>query len=598
MERTWLKHYDKGVPASLQPYPERTLLDAVRGAALQRPDHPALLFKGARVSCGELDRLSDAFAAALVAQGILKGDRVALLLPNCPQFVIAQLGAWKAGAIVVPMNPLYTEHELPHMLSDCGAEIALVLTPFYAKIKAVQPHTNLRRIIATNIKEYLPVHLRVLFSALKERKEGHHITLQDGDLWLSDLLHKYAKASRPEVAVSPQDPALFLFTGGTTGTPKAAMSSHHGLLIAAMQFKAWFGDFFVDWEDVVLANMPLFHAYGNVALLGTALLGRHPVALIPNPKDLDDLLATVGKVRPALLPAVPTLIMMMLKHPKVQSGEVDLHSIKLCFSATSALMAETKNRFEAMTGGHILEGYSLTEATVASVVTPVYGAYKPGSVGVPLPDVEVQILDADDGHTLLPAGQVGEIVMRAPQLMQGYWQRPAETADMLRKGPESDSGDRWLFTGDLGYMDEDGYLFIVDRKKDLIKPSGFQVWPREVEEAIASHPAVAEVGVAGIPDKLRGEAVKAWVVRREGQQVSGAEIRAYCRERLAAYKVPKQVEFRDSLPKTHLGKLLRRELAREEAQTRGLRPGSQSQASAESRPGVELASPVPALVAP
>jgi long-chain acyl-CoA synthetase len=349
---------------------------------------------------------------------------------------------------------------------------------------------------------------------------------------------------------------------------------------------------------VVVANMPFFHAYGNVALLCTALLGRHPVALIPNPKDLDDLLATVQKVRPALLPAVPTLIMMMLKHPRVQSGEVDLRSIKLCFSATSPLMAEPKNRFEAMTGGHILEGYSLTEATVASVVTPVYGAYKPGSVGVPLPDVEVQILDADDGYTLVPAGQVGEIVMRAPQLMQGYWQRPAETADMLREGPESGSADRWLFTGDLGYMDEDGYLFIVDRKKDLIKPSGFQVWPREVEEAIASHPAVAEVGVAGIPDKLRGEAVKAWVVLREGQQVSGAEIRAYCRERLAAYKVPKQVEFRDSLPKTHIGKLLRRELTRQEIATRGLPSQNQGQARVEGRACSEVALPAPAVLVP
>jgi long-chain acyl-CoA synthetase len=583
MEKHWLKQYDEAVPHTLKPYPERTLLDVVCDAALQRPDHPALLFKGACLSYGELDRISDSFAAALAAQGVAKGDRVALLLPNCPQFVIGQLGAWKAGAIVVPLNPLYTEHELPHMLADCGAEIALVLTPFYQKIKAAQPHTSLRRIIATNIKEYLPAHLRVLFSALKEKKEGHRIALQDGDLWLGDLLRKYAKASRPEVSIDPQDPALFLFTGGTTGTPKAAVGTHHGLLMAAMQLKAWFGRLIVDWEDVVMGHMPLFHCYGNIASLGAALLGHHPLALVPNPADLDDLLATVKKVRPALLPAVPTLLIAMLSHPHVRSGKVDLRSIKLCFSSASALLAETKSRFEAATGGRLLEGYSLTESMIAAVVTPIYGVYKPGSVGVPLPDVEVRILDADDGYTPLAIGQVGEIVIQAPQLMQGYWQQPAETAEMLRDG--------WLFTGDLGYLDEDGYLFVVDRKKDLIKPGGFQVWPREVEEVIASHPAVAEVGVAGIPDRLRGEAVKAWVVLREGQQVTGAEIRAYCRERLVAYKVPRRVEFRDSLPKTLVGKVLRRELVREEIQTRGLPSQRQPQAGAESRPRVEVVSP-------
>lgn len=595
MEKHWLKQYDPDVPHSLMPYPERTLLDVVHDTALQRPDHPALLFKGARLSYGNLDRLSNAFAAALVAQGVQKGDRVALLLPNCPQFVIAQLGAWKAGAVVVPLNPLYTEGELPGILSTSGAEMALVLTPFYEKVKAVQEQTNLRRVIATNVKEYLPAHLRVLFSALKEKKGGHRVTVRDGDLWLGDLLRTYARAPRPAIPISPQDPALFLFTGGTTGTPKAAVGTHQGLLISAMQFKAWFGGLILDWEDVVMGLMPLFHTYGNVALLGTAFVGRHPVALVPDPKDLDGLLTTIQQVRPALLPAVPTLIIAMLNHPLVRTGKVDLQSIKLCFSAASALLAETKNRFEIVTGGRILEGYSLTEALVASVVTPIHGAYKPGSVGVPLPDVEVRILDADDGHTPLEAGQIGEIVMYAPQVMQGYWQRPAETAEMLRQDPASGSEKRWLYTGDLGYMDEDGYLFIVDRKKDLIKPSGFQVWPREVEEVIASHPAVAEVAVAGIPDKLRGEAVKAWVVLHEGQQLTGSEIRAYCRERLVGYKVPKKVAFRDSLPKTHIGKVLRRELAREEMASSALPAKSQPQPTTESCAPVAATSPALAV---
>jgi long-chain acyl-CoA synthetase len=587
MENAWLKHYDEGVPHSLQPYPQRTLLDAVRDAALQRPGHPALLFKGAHLSYGELERLSDAFAAALVSQGVEKGDRVALLLPNCPQFVIGQLGAWKAGAVVVPLNPLYTECELPHMLADCGAETALVLTAFYEKVKAVQPHTGLRRVIATSIKEYLPSHLRLLFSAFKEKKEGHRITLRPDDLWLGDLLRKYARTPRPDVQVGPEDLALFLYTGGTTGTPKAAAGTHHALLVTATQLKAWFGALFVDWEDVVMGHMPMFHTYGNIAILGTALLGRHPLALVPNPRDLDDLVTTIGKVRPALMPGVPTLFTALLHHPQVRAGKVDFKSIKLCFSGASALLVETKTRFETLAGGRILEGYALTESMVAAVVTPAYGVYKPGSVGVPLPDVEVRIVDADDGHDILPLGQIGEIVMRAPQLMLGYWQHPAETADALR--------DDWLFTGDLGYMDEDGYLFIVDRKKDLIKPSGFQVWPREVEEVIATHPAVSEVGVAGIPDKVRGEAVKAWVVLQEGQQVTGAEIRAYCRDRLAAYKVPRHVEFRDSLPKTTIGKVLRRELAQEEVARRDSLPESPPHREKQRRQQPTIASPVPAL---
>ena len=305
MEKHWLKQYDKAVPHSLRPYPECTLLDLVHETAVQRPSHPALLFKGARLSYGELERLSNALAAALVARGVKHGERVALLMPNCPQFVIGQLGVWKAGAIVVPINPLYTENELPQLLADCGAETALVLTPFYEKVKAIQPLTKLRRVIATNIKEYLPVHLRFLFSALKEKKEGHRITLQSGDFWLRDLLREFIRASRPEVSVTPQEPALLLFSGGTTGTPKAVVSTHQGILISALQFKAWFGGLIVDWEDVVMGLMPLFHIYGNVGLLCTAIVGHHPVALVPNPRDLDDLLDTIQKVHPAFLPAVP-----------------------------------------------------------------------------------------------------------------------------------------------------------------------------------------------------------------------------------------------------------------------------------------------------
>lgn len=302
--------------------------------------------------------------------------------------------------------------------------------------------------------------------------------------------------------------------------------------------------------------MPLFHVYGNVGILATGLVGRNPLALVPNPRDLDDLIATIRRTRPAFVPGVPTLFNALLNHPHVQAGKVDLRSVKLCISGASPLLLETKRRFEKITGGRMVEVYALTESMAAATVGPVHGEYRPGAVGLPAPDVEVRIADAETGQGNLASGEVGEVLIRAPQVMQRYWRQPDETAATLCDG--------WLYTGDLGYLDEEGYLFIVDRKKDLIKPSGFQVWPREVEEVIASHPAVDQVGVAGVPDPYQGEAVKAWVVLRAGQQVTVDELRAYCREKLVAYKVPKHVAFRDSLPMSHLGKVLRRELAAEE----------------------------------
>jgi len=551
-ERPWFKQYDEGVPRTLRPYPERTLVDVVSETARLRPDHPAMLFKGAQVSYAELERQSDVFAAALVALGIERGGRVALLLPNSPQMLIVQFGVWKAGGIVVPLNPLYTGRELTYALNECGAEIAVVLAPFYEKVKEIQPETPLRRLIVVNIKTYLPPLLRFLFTLLKEKKEGHRPTLRDGDLWFAALLRRYAGEPRPDVPVGPDDPAVLLFTGGTTGTPKAALGTHQALLMTGMQLHAWFGPELTDWDDVIMLNMPLFHAYAQCGIMTVALIGHNPLALVPNPRDLDDVLATIRRVRPAFLPGVPTLFVALLNHPDVQAGRVDFRSIKLCISGAAPLLAEIKHQFEAVTGGRMVEAYALTETMLAGVITPVHGTYKEGAVGVPLPDVEVRIVDADTGQRNLPSGEVGEVLMRAPQLMAGYWQRPTETANALRDG--------WLYTGDLGYLDEDGYLHIVDRKKDVIKPSGFQVWPREVEEVIASHPAVAEVGVAGVLDERQGEAVKAWVVLREGEQVTADELRAYCREKLAAYKVPKHVEFRSDLPKSMVGKVLRREL--------------------------------------
>jgi long-chain acyl-CoA synthetase len=554
----WLVHYDQGVPETLGPYPGRTLLDDLAEAVAQRPEAPALLFKGRTISHGELDRRSDAFAAALAGLGVAKGDRVALLLPNCPQFLICELGAWKAGAVVHPLNPIYTEQELEGALRRTRAETIVVLTPFYGRVKAVQPRTALRRVVATNVKEYLPPLLRVLFTLARERKDGHRVRIADGDLWLGDLLDRHRDASRAAGLVSPDDPAVILMSGGTTGTPKGVVGLHRHYTITGRQLGTWLQAGTAPWDDVIMAALPLFHSFANIGIQSVALRNHTAIALVPNPRDLDDLLDTIAKTRPTAFSGVPTLFNALLHHPRVQAGKVDFSSVKVCFSGAAPLLAETKRRFEELTGGRIVEGYSLTEAMLACAVNPVEGPNKIGSVGMPLPDVEVRIVDPEGGARL-PAGEVGEVLIKAPQLMTCYWDDPEETAATVRT---HDDG-RWLHTGDLGYLDSDGYLFIVDRMKDLIKTHGYQVWPREIEEVLATHPAVAEVGVAGVPDEAKGEVAKAWVVLRPGQQASAEELRAFSRERLAPYKVPATVEFRAELPKSMVGKVLRRALTAE-----------------------------------
>ena len=556
--RPWLRHYDSGIPETLAPYPRTTLVEVVRSTVQERPHHPAILFKGRAVSYAELDRASTALAAALASDGVSKGDRVALVLPNCPQFVIAQLAIWKAGGIVVPLSPVYTERELETSLRDAGATIVVCLTRFYEKVNAVRAKTSLRRVVATNIKEYFPPSLRVLFTLLRERKDGHRVSLADGDRWMADLIRDGAQAAAPTVSLSPDDPAVILASGGTTGTPKGVVGTHRSYIQSGIQLRRWTGALCAEWTDAILLPLPLFHVYANVGVQAMALVGRNPLALVPNPRDLDDLLSTIRKVRPVFFTAVPTLFAALLNHRDVQSGRADFSSIKVSFSGAAALMAETKRRFEELTGVRIIEGYSLTEAMMACLANPLLGTAKIGSIGLPLPDVNVRIVDSDDPMRLLEPGEVGEVIVQAPQLMTGYWNNAAETELVLRTGP---SGGEWLYTGDLGYIDQDGYVFLVDRKKDLIKTSGSQVWPREVEEVLAAHPAVAEVGVAGVRDELKGELVKAWIVLRPGTQATVDELRAWCRQRLAPYKVPAQIEFRADLPKTMVGKVLRRALA-------------------------------------
>jgi len=496
----------------------------------------------------------------LIALGVKRGDRVALLLPNCPQFFIAELGTWKIGAIVTPLNPTYTEHELEGAVIDCGIETIVTLTRFYQRVKRVQPRTPLRRVIATNIKDYFPPLLRLLFTLVRERRDGDRVVLAPQDYDFSRLLSVHRGSIPARATLTADDPAVLLMSGGTTGTPKGVLGSHGAYVMSGLQIQAWTGSILGAGTSVIMLPLPLFHVYANVGVQALALVTGNPIALVPNPRDLSDLIATIRRVKPAFFNGVPTLYVALLNHRDVQRGKVDFKSIEICFSGAAALMADTKHRFESLTGGRLVEGYSLTEAMMALCINPVNGPNKTGSVGMPLPDVYVRIVDGDEGTRELTAGEVGEICFAAPQLMIGFWNRSGETAALLREHGDPDGTRRWLHTGDLGYLDEDGYLFIVDRKKDLIKTSGFQVWPREVEETLTSHPAVAEAGVAGIPDSTKGEAVKAWVVLRPGQTATEADLRAFCRETLAPYKVPSRVEFRSELPKTMVGKVLRRAL--------------------------------------
>jgi long-chain acyl-CoA synthetase len=559
--KPWLAHYDQDVPRTLVPYPERTLVDFLTELARDHGDKAALLFKGTTVTYGQLDAESTAFAAALWTLGVRKGDCVALMLPNCPQFFVAQFGAWKVGAIAVGVNPTYTERELEQMLDAIRVKTIVTLTPFYERVKRVQARVAVPHVIATSIKEYLPPVLRVLFTLFKERKGGHRIQIAQDDFWLRDLMRAHRTAPRPQVTVGPDDQAVILSSGGTTGSPKGVVGLHRHYVAAGKQLYEWTKSAKRPWADIIMLPLPLFHVYANVGVQPLAFVGPNPISLVPNPRDIDDLLKTIQSVKPAFFNGVPTLYTAILNHPKVRAGKIDLSSIKLCFSGSAALMAETKRQFEEETGARIVEGYSLTEGMMACLVNPVQGTNKIGSIGLPLPDVDVRIVDAETGLKDLATGEVGELIMNAPQYMSEYWNNPTETADALRVG---DDGRLWLHTGDLAYMDQDGYVFLVDRKKDMMKTSGFQVWPREIEEVIAGHPAVLEVGVAGVPDAVKGEVAKAWIVlKRDATAPTAMEIRAYCRERLAPYKVPAHVEFRTELPKTMVGKVLRRVLVAE-----------------------------------
>lgn len=559
-EHPWFANYDKGVPKTFD-YPKAPLYYFLEEAAKKYPDKACTIFKGAIITYKEMDEITDRMAAALADLGVKKGDRVGIFMPNTPQFVMAYFGILKAGGVVVATNPLYTPTEIEYQASDSGVEVMFVMTNFYKTIKAAQSKTKIKKLIVTNIKETLPPLLRFLFTVAKEKKGGFRLDapLSENEYWMQDLIAKYEPSDRPRLKIAPDDTALFQYSGGTTGVPKAAIATHYGVLANALQIKNWMVNI-DEGKEIVLMGIPLFHVYGMVAGMLFGMASGASMVMVPNVRDLKDVLENISKYKATIFPGVPTLYNALNNHPDVLAGKYDLSSIKACISGSAPLLRETKEKFEELSGGKVFEGFGLSEAPTATHCNPLLGENRTGSIGLPLSDVDCKIISLDDGETEMPVGEIGEIVINSPNVMKGYHNMPTETANALRKLKD---GKTWLFTGDIARMDEDGYFYIVDRKKELIKPGGFQVWPREVEEALTAHPKVLEVGVAGIPDPYRGETVKAWIVVKPGETVTEEELKAFCKESLASYKVPTHYEFRDELPKTAVGKILRRELVRE-----------------------------------
>ncbi|MGH2348485.1 MAG: long-chain-fatty-acid--CoA ligase [bacterium] len=549
-ERPWLKFYEPGVPHTLE-YPRITVPEFLDQSAARFPRHTATVFFGARLSYQAVKELADRFAAGLVHAGVKPGDRVSIHLPNCPQFLIAYYGILKAGAVAVPFNPVYVEREIEHQLNDSGAGVAVTLDLVWPKIAAVRARTSLRAVVVTRINAFFPPLLRLLYP-LKAKREGQHVDVP----WAADVrrFHDVLDAAGPPspVTTDPDSPAVLLYTGGTTGVPKGAVLTHRNLVCNTLQARAWFTQL-RPGEGTLLAVIPFFHSYGMTSAMNLCISNGSELVLLPR-FQIDMVFKALARYRPAMYPGVPTMYTAIINHPDAQ--RIDMRSIDACISGAMALPGEVQARFEALTGGRLVEGYGLTETSPVTHVNPIRGTRKLGSIGVPVPDTDARIVDPEHPERALGIDEVGELAVRGPQVMQGYWHHPAETAKVLRDG--------WLLTGDLARMDADGFFYVVDRKKELIISGGLNIFPREVEEVLYAHPAVLEAAAIGIPDQYRGEAVKAFVVLKPGARATAEEIIEYCRTNLARFKVPQAVEFREQLPKSLIGKILRRVLAEED----------------------------------
>lgn len=566
MDKVWLRHYEQGVPPTVT-YPAVPVHEFLDEAADKHPDRTAIVFGAVahklpgqplldgKVTYRELREAANRFANGLLQLGVKKGDRVAIYLPNSPQFVIAYYGTLKAGAIIAPVNPIYTPRELEFILKDSGAETIVALSQFYPRFQSVRANTRVKNVIVANVKEYFPSLLKTLFTLAMEKKEGHRVELAAGDHWFQDIL-KGAPASEPQVKVFPNDDAVLLYTGGTTGLPKAAELMHCNLVANVCQLAAW-----IPWAkesngEGFLTALPMFHSYAMTTCLNIAMMIAGKLILIPNPRDMDHILKSIDRHQPSLFPGVPTMYTAINNNPA--TGKYNLRSIKACISGAAGLPVEVQKKFQDITGARLVEGYGLSECSPVVSANPVFGENRIGTIGVPMPDTDVKLFDIETGEHEVPVGEPGELSVRGPQVMKGYWNKPDETAKTIRDG--------WLHTGDVAVMDPDGYFRIVDRLKEMIISGGYNIYPREIEEVLYQHPAVLEAAAIGVADSYRGESAKAFVVLKPGQTATPEELIAFAKQHLAPYKVPRQIEFRDALPKTMIGKILRRELVAEEKQ--------------------------------
>jgi len=558
-EKPWLKFYEAHVPEHID-YPKTTIAASILKTAQENPDHTAVIFKGNKISYRILEAAIKRFASALQGLGIKKGDRVAIHLPNCPQFPIAYYGVLISGAIVVPCNPVYTPRELKHQLNDSGAKLIVTLSSFYPMVKELRQETKLEDVLVAKIKTYFPPVLNLLFTLLKEKKDGHKIDIAgDADTyWFSDILEN-AAAEPEHVQITEEDTAVLMYTGGTTGLSKGAELSHRNIFVNAYQVTVWVNG--LDGNSSYLVALPLFHSYAMTVCMNPGAIVPNTMVLVPNPRDIDDVLKTIDKQKPDFYPGVPAMYIAINNHPNVD--KYDLRSLKGCNSGAAPLPVEVQERFQELTGARLVEGYGLSEASPVTHTNPAFGESRIGTIGLPYPDTEVKIVDIEDGNRILETGEVGELCIRGPQIMKGYWNLPEETANTLR--PAADGGKPWLYTGDIASMDEDGYFQIIDRKKDMILGAGgLNVYPREIEDVLFEHSKVLEAAAIGIEVEGKGERVKAFVVLKQGESATEEELIAFCRENLAPYKVPKFIEFRDDLPKTLVGKVLRRKLQEQE----------------------------------
>ncbi len=549
-ERPWFRHWPKHLPKDLTLEP-RPLYDLIESSARASPGRACLSYQGRHLTYGEVDQLCSRFASALLSLGLQRGDRVAIFLPNTPQFVISYFGTLKAGGIVVPCSPLYKERELEYQLRDSESRIVVAATDviegndLFGSLGKCRDNLQLRSVIATSVTDYLPGLKKNLagLAGVKNMKRSNTLSFA-----------RLIETSRPlekSVPVNPEkDVALLQYTGGTTGLSKGAMLSHNNLFSnAAMTAKA----FPFSPEDVSLSVLPLFHIYGMTATMNGPLYVGARVVLLPR-FVVKDVMQTISKERVTCFCGVPTMYVAITNNPEV--SKFNLRSVKICMSGGAPLPVAVRHRFMEITGSRLVEGYGLTEASPVTHCNPLDegNLVKDGSIGIPFPLTDATIVDLSDPSKTLGVGEVGELAVKGPQVMLGYWQKPKETAEILKNG--------WLLTGDIATVDDDGYFFIVDRKKDMIDVSGFKVYPKEVEEVLFEHPAVREASIVGVPDQYKGESVRAHVVLKDGYRgkVSEKEIIDYCKEKLARYKAPSKVIFVDDLPKTLVGKVLRRKL--------------------------------------